>query len=234
MTTVTTTRTRKRRTRRRGKKVSKPVKEYVKKAILREQEIKYIYKFNTGGTAGPLRPDTAPLDATRIGVLNEMQQGTSGLTRIGDRIRVRRIQIWFKMDAVMDAANIRMMLIRDRKPNGALPTSALIFENSTLADVNPVYAMYNEDQIPSRFTILKDKVYTVNVYGGATDRIEKKIYHWDIRLKHPKPTIYSGNAGTIADILENSYLLAWMSDWPAAAGSRPNLFINYKMHYEDL
>lgn len=221
-----------RRFRKKGK-VPKKIREYVRKTIVKESELKYIFNFNPGGTAAPLRPDTS-YPAAPGEVLNRMQQGSAGTQRIGDRIKVRRIQIWFKIDAVTDPALVRLMLVRDLKPNGAHPTSALLFESSNLADTNPVYAVLNEDQTPSRFHVLRDQVYKVNVFGGATDRAEKIVGYWDVRIKNPKPTIYSGNAGTIADILENAYHLIWFSDWVAGAGSRPNLFYNARLHFEDI
>lgn len=235
-TTVTSGNMGRGRFRRRGRrfkrraKVAKPIREYVKKKLLTETELKYLTFANAGGTGAPLRPSTTFDNDT----LNELQQGTASFNRVGDKIRVRRIQVWFKMDAVTDASLIRIMLVKDLKPNGANPTNALLFEDANLATVNPVHALYNQDNLNTRFKFIRDQTYQVNVYGGATDRVEKKVVKWDIHIPTSKPTIYTGNAGTIADILENAYHLIWYSDWPAAAGSRPNLFYYCILHYEDL
>lgn len=110
-----------------------------------------------------------PVATPAIISLTNMAQGLTDITRIGDSIKARFLQLRLKFTPLFSAVasnHIRMMLVIDKSINAATPVNTLtlanLFQNS--ADIlSPI----NKDQ-GDRFVILKDKQIILNNLGAGT------------------------------------------------------------------
>lgn len=139
-------------------------------------------------------------------LMNGLVQGTSAVTRIGQRIIIRSIllNILLYGQPVQPYSMLRFMIIQDKQPNGAIFTLGSLLENpaagsSTLSPLN-----YDNTK---RYKILWDKRFVLCNSANQEKFIKyyKKVYI---------PVEYNVfNAGTVADINKNSlYLLVINSD----------------------
>lgn len=151
-------------------------------------------------------------------------QGTSAITRLGSVISMYNIKFRAMIACNVAAASvIRVLIIRDKQPNGALPASAQIFFADKTA-ANSWYSGYDPTFVGPRFEVLMDRSKQLAIQGGATDQGEKTIMKW--RSKKPIKAVFNGNAGTIADIVKNDLLLCCYTD---VAANGP--FITFECTY---
>lgn len=118
-------------------------------------------------------------------------QGTTGITRIGDDILVNSIAFKGALklaDNETKGAYVRIMLVYDRRPNGAQATIGEVLHAGT-----PL-ALYNIDnEYRGRFQMLYDQIFNLNIEGQAQGLFKGFI-------KRKMHVLYNGNAGTIADL----------------------------------
>lgn len=134
--------------------------------------------------------------------LAAMPQGTTGATRIGDKITIETLA-WKLRLAVADTetlgASLRVVIVYDRKPLGAAATWQQVFH---LNDINALMNMDN--QYRGRFQVLYDQMFGLNV-AGEQMKFTKGF------LKANKKVLYNGNAGTVADIQYGHLFMMAMS-----------------------
>lgn len=93
-------------------------------------------------------------------------QGNGDSQRIGDRIRLKKIDINFMISPIVAAVGAtgtgcRILLVHDKQPNGAYPSATAIMNSaSILSNQNLVHK--------KRFTILKDIVHQMTWTGSTT------------------------------------------------------------------
>jgi len=198
------------------------------KRLNRYIETKHVDNQNLAGTITNV--------ATAI-VLNDIVQGNSGITRIGDRLHIKSVT--FKgifnislssgqADATVHYPKIRFILVIDRQPNGATPNLTDIL--SVSANTVPGTEFYHGRDWAkrSRFKILKEKIIRfpqlstqlLAAAGTTTGRIHEpygeKLWRFHHRFRGSGlRTDYFGNAGTIADITKNTLLLVYFSNTTA-------------------
>lgn len=154
-------------------------------------------------------------------------QGTAFANRIGTRVKVKSIQVQGYVanslaytqggpsDGIIPTFTVRVAVVLDYQPNGALPTITDIYLNT-----GPVTGL--NLNFRDRFKVLKQKTYvidpyivdtTTNMYASAVNQIKPiKIFK-----KCDIPVYFnSGNAGTVADLSSNAILLVCQSDAPTA------------------
>jgi len=146
--------------------------------------------------------DTAPKITSgattwTINVLNDVAQGTTAITRIGRKILMKSllVQGWVNLSS---PTVLRILIIYDRQPNGALPGATDVLTSNTLM------AAMNLDN-RDRFICLADIFPgddAENLTGNATNG-----FGWKRFIKMNLETIYGGNAGSIADINTGSLLI---------------------------
>ncbi len=123
-------------------------------------ELKYFDSFDTGTLGATLAPimnaDTS---------MNSPAQGTTALTRIGDKIIVRSINLRLTFRQPPTTATVlgttagnlvRVILLIDHQCNGTVPTVGDILTTTT--DTNS----FREMQTTARFTVLMDKFIVFN------------------------------------------------------------------------
>lgn len=144
-----------------------------------------------------INPGVSPV----ITLLNGLTQGDDISNREGRQIRLKSVDISqaYSMNGAAFGTIIRMMLVLDKQPNGAVFNSADLLQNTdTVA--------FRQLDNRRRFLILEDRKYTISSTGPIIgyDRVYKEI---DI-----KTTYDDSNAGTIADIETNALYLLFISN----------------------
>jgi len=144
-------------------------------------------------------------------------QGNASNSRFGDKIVMHSIQWRFRVNSSATLP-IRVILLYDAQPNGALPTSP-----QPLTALR-VEAMKDPDT-RHRFTIIRDWYLTnkVGVYVSAND--EKHDGVQTGLTKFSEESYFTGNAGTIADIRTGSYILCYYD------GAADNQAITYEFRF---
>lgn len=138
-----------------------------------------------------------------IQCLNPLSQGTTSLTRTGDTVLAKYIVIKGHQSYNNAACLSRFILVLDKEPDGALPA---VTDVLTTADIGGHINLQNSN----RFVIMKDWFAEVNNVGKYYTPIEVILnlnFHCGYAL---------GNAGTIADIEQNSILFIQISNTAGA------------------
>lgn len=207
--------------RRKGRKVARI--STVKRMISRREESKFGYS-----SGGPTAVTTgAPTMAIVFGFMN---QGAANTQRIGQKITCHSMQFRLACDCnVAGASRIRVLIVRDKQTNGALPASA----QDWFMDKNAAtswYSLYDPSTVGPRYEILCDKSRQLNIGGGNAQTPLKSMISWRMKRK-PFSVVYNiGNAGTIADINKNSILLCVYTD---AVANGPSYVFDFAAKYKD-
>jgi len=107
---------------------------------------------------------TAPAGGTQITLLNGIQTGTGFFNRIGSRIEMKSLRIrgfiYYALTSIQDA--VRIIVVYDRQPTGALPTIANLLQGrdqvgTTQTAGSSEINLDNRD----RFTIVRDHRITI-------------------------------------------------------------------------
>lgn len=135
-------------------------------------------------------------------------QGTDVQDRIGDSIRpIKTIIRGNIFNSSTDVSNhIRLILVRDISTSGVFPALGdLLNLGIGVSLVDPSYANYNTQTVPSRFKILYDKNFSTSLNGRNT-------VSFKISKKLGQRSTYSANTGAITDLQDNQYWLFQVSD----------------------
>lgn len=147
---------------------------------------------------------TAASGGGAIQCLNALSQGTSEGNRVGARTKNRWLILkgLVQLPATSTGDVYRLAVVLDHECFGGLCTYTQVF------DTGSVYSLpnYNNAQqgMAKRFTFLADRTIALNPQStpGAGNGVIQVPFELRIPLKFD--TQYSGNAGTIGDIVKNS------------------------------
>lgn len=199
-------------------KVPKKIQKYVKQKLDSKIEDKYL-----GFIGGPATAGTGGVTA----IMNVVPQGVAVQQRIGNRIKCKSTEIFGICGAGSTPTRLRFILVWDKTPHqNPLLLTDLLGSAGTL-----VYSVYKFENVPDRFIILKDVTYAMNIYGGGTDRIEPRHFHWKVNLRG-RQTVFDGTSGTYLDIVEGALSLVMISD-NSTAGQSPSFAFTANTIYED-
>lgn len=210
----------------------KNIKKSIKK-INNEVELKYAdvvvgaTTFDTGGS---------------ISLLNSVDVGNTEYTRSGTDIRATSIQlrITIKCDPSQTAVTtitpaVRLMLVWDSQPNGAVPILASTAAIPGILDnriISLYLAPYNR-VTQKRYKILHDKLYDMNsmTSSTATPFLTWGDRHIRIKLPLGRTIKYDSTGGGIADITTNSlYFIAISS----VTADMPSYILGSRMYFKNL
>lgn len=149
--------------------------------------------------------------------LNLVQPGSASYNRVGRKIFNKSVRLTgvaqyayrpVTTTASTHGAPLRMVVVWDKQPSGALPTFDDIF-GVTLQDGTEQSTVYSPPRYDnmSRFQVLRDKIIECNpdmlaATGGTVNNVLPS-YHFDEYIKlGNRTTVYSGQSSpaTIADI----------------------------------
>lgn len=173
-------------------RLSKYLRAYVGKRIEAAAEPKHVYSTLNTTTASA---------ATYL-QLTTIPQGTTDITRIGDQIKLKRLQMTFNLGAG-DPTNIIRILIFQWNLT-TTPTDAEVFED-TSSVVGQLAGTVCRDSIHGRkLTVLRDlKVALNNV------NYPNKYFSVNVPLRRCRKVAYVGGSSTVA--VGNIYMM-YMSD----------------------
>lgn len=133
-------------------------------------------------------------------LLNGLATGTDRTDRIGDSVKFsfEMLRIKATIHASATGTTIRVILLRDKQTNAALPTASQLFESSTNI-LSPLSLTWGK-----RYMIYCDKWVKLN------QDFPEKTFFCKRRLKfHTK---FGGNSTAITDVSTNSFVLVLWSD----------------------
>lgn len=197
---VFTKRVKKRRQQQRRMKELRSTKQVARRALRMVRQIKkgierkLIQTVETNSNIGSTPTRTLISGVTR---------GDSAVERDGSQITMVNIRFkaLLKKHASATNTNVRLMLVQDSQTNGANFATADLLSDTSADDC--LVSTRNLDNM-KRFRVLMDRLYHLN----DTSPSAYITYYKDLKIK----CRYSGNAGTIADINDNSIFLVEMSD----------------------
>lgn len=142
-----------------------------------------------------------------------MSQGDADGTREGDRIGLRNIDHrskWVLNSGTHIASSTcRELFFIDTQNAGATPAVTDVLQAQ---DVNSPRNWDNR----LRFKIISDRRFVINagVYGDGTGAPAEKIRQFKKRYKTGHTVMYTGNAGTVADLRKGAVFVMQLSDSP--------------------
>ncbi len=173
-------------------------------------------------TAATYVDDAFEQDTTGAGAgfvcFNQIVQGTTGLTRIGNKYTITQIDIHFalKLNGSNKYNSARMLCVYDKFPNGLAPSlsdilislgigTALNFESM----INPLHS--------DRFKILYDRVFDLD--SDYKDQINVKH-----RIRKRLPVQCQASTGAITDLSRGAlYMIGGSQEYAGAAGATTSI-----------
>lgn len=160
--------------------------------------------------------DTTNTNASSF-TLNLVRPGTASYNRVGRKIQLLSVRLrgFFQLNVIGATTTgqyvgnqVRMVVVYDKQPSGAVPAFDTIFGHTDQAGTeSSIYLDPVKYDNMSRFQILKDTVIDMNLTanndnGGTTDEIQQ-VYAFDEYVKlGGRETVFSGQSSpcTIADV----------------------------------
>lgn len=144
--------------------------------------------------------------------LNSLSQGTTGSTRVGQKILMRTLQMSARVVNTAAAdQTVRVAIVLDRQNNGAAPTGATLYSQIYAAATDQ--ALRNIGNM-SRFKVLYDMKMNVR---SVNDDSNMRLLRFYKKLYIPA-TYNTGNAGDSTDIQTNAvYIVLYGTEAAATA-----------------
>ncbi len=170
-------------------------------------------------------------------------QGTGIDQRIGKAVHVMKIKVnWFlsitsqsSQSTADPCTPIRLILVMDKQTNKATITGAQLMQS----DTTPVGGLFTFQNVNNfgRFQVLKDKTFimhapTLTVLNATTIEqsgigLRGKMSH---TFKTPLRVRFDGSAGTVADIIDNSFHILCSTSSTALA---PTLYYRSRVTFKE-
>lgn len=209
----------------------KKLKRAVRK-IQRSIETKYYAK------------QAAPANIDNIGVLsaplNAMVQGTTGITRVGDKITCTSIHLRIILSLSTARTNfnwIKLALVWAKNIRGITPTAADIY--STDQYTNWPSLAYRSKNHTDQYFVLKEKHVQLDQQYTAAALIQSvrpfmRIIDWNVKLRGKfRQTVFIANtADQFAAIQSGALFLIAIAD-ATATSVYPTFAFNERLYYRD-
>lgn len=158
-------------------------------------------------------------------LLNGCTRGDGNDNREGNNIRMKSVYVRLHNIMSQDASSVfsvcRLMIILDKQPNAATPSTANVLENTSVPVASPLEKDYS-----TRFDVLWDKVITMSK-TGAEGRFVKKYIPLDIKVRYNE-----NNNGDITDINTNALYFCIVTN-ATAATLEPSFYSNVRLRFVD-
>jgi len=161
-------------------------------------------------------------DPTTINTLFAPVMGTNFNQRIGRKVQVKSIRIRGFINVAKQtnqvASNegtcIRLIIFQDQQTNGtqAQGEQVILSSNDLGSVAGPAISMFQNAENFGRFRVLKDKTYRLQDPNFSWDGTNMEVnglvipFKYTFKFRKPVPVQFNqGNAGTIADVVTNSW-----------------------------
>lgn len=159
--------------------------------------------------------------------LTLIPQGTTDVTRIGNKVLVKNINIHLGITlddqttvAFMDGY-VKYTVYLDRQTNGAAAAYTDIYESATFSSFR------NLDNV-DRFEILKEAWLHIPCNAASTTHTVEANLKWNWHKKCEIPVHFSATTGVITELRSNSIGVCWIS-----AGSIENIASTARIRFID-
>ncbi len=159
---------------------------------------------------------TAPSAAGTWNVFTLPAQGSTAVTRVGDRARIQHLEIGyhFALSAAGLSDSLRWIILQEKGLSGATPTTT-----GVLAQANPVSPYtYNAREL---YEVLHDELFHMAISGDTAivnGRIIVKPRIQELRFQSASTTVYSGQLYMLllcynnTNITESTISRIWFED----------------------
>ena len=190
-------------------------KAFVKKAIQKDDETKYLETASTG------------LSIDYNGTVTDLSviaQGTTDGQRIGDKVKLRGIRLQMILNIGDVTQHIRIMIVqfRGNTQTAGAPTIGQVLVPTTLGTINAPIANRVWD-LTQQFNVLYDKIYTLEGVSKPVVHIRRTI-----SIKYAKRLISYYQALTTG---ANKIYLMMVSD--SGAATHPTAQFQIRLMYDD-
>lgn len=219
--------------RKKARITGKPYRIYSKKTEIKTKD-------TTNNTAvGVYTPYYATFDSNGI-ICNQIRQGSDYNERIGNKIRVKSIQISaycfpsIPSDATRPIFSpIRCLVVYDKQSNGNTFTNTGFFlDNSfVLGFQDPAFAERYKVLVNSRQTMTH---YPTATGPGETDTSTLCFEEYR-KFKRPLDVLYNANTGTVGDLQTGAIWCIFYSDTPNTGVTNNRITVHYdiRIRYYD-
>lgn len=207
-------------------RVSKAVKKYVKAKLDADVEDKYFVtnQLNVAGAGGPVDNHLGSFQN-----LTGMVQGLTNITRLGNRITPKSLDIWVQARhtqiGVAGDTLVRVLIFMDHDIEAVQPTALEVLNSTSDATTNFVISPYIENNVPRRFTIMLDRLLKLELNGSPLAHLHHRFNKSDLRQ-----ITFNTNASIIGRGTVRSLLL---SQHPDNDADIPEVGIQSRLVYED-
>jgi len=194
------------------------------------------------------------LTTVQVTLLNTIAEGSSFYQRVGRKTHLKYISLkgWIRPSnlnaAAITRSTIRYVIVYDRSPQGAVPSYADIFQDTSAGGANSssVNSGPNMDN-KFRFAILRDRIHEAPPLGvnGAVPAVPQPFLSVDVTgdskysfnctefIRTNATTQYSGPNGTIGDVRVGAIYLVTFSDTDANANAAWVVDARCRIRYTD-
>lgn len=170
--------------------------------------------------------DNNPANNTSIAVFNNVAQGVSGFERIGRSVRAKRIEFQYMVQPYVLPAlanRVRVAIVRDKHPDGNIPTFATIFAsiNGVGTITSDVESFINPDE-RERFQVIYSRLFSTASVDATGVILRENMSSTNLSgsfTYSPKCIVdYKGTTTSMADIQSNAfYVIAFCKDTTSAS-----------------
>ena len=232
----------KRPARRRSYRRKVPLRSYIAR-VSRQVNVKAAelkcFTLDLSGAASwtPNLAAGAELNATWsfVSVMAGLVQGTNVTQRLGNQIRVINIELWLELypnqtgTSMQDGAACRVVLFKFKDPRGSLPN--MTGTGPQIFDANRYMTGRNINDLRS-FAMQEDFTHQMVAFAAApATSTAGPRFSKCVTVRINSNFDYSGNAGTISDLITNDYVVGVCAD---AAGCCRIGTLYSKVWYKDL
>lgn len=175
--------------------------------------------------------------AGELTLLNNIDQGTTDLTRVGDDIYGTSIQfrsLISGIGTVLDSVIVRHIIFWDAQCNSAVPSVSTLLDTSVITTA--IYAPYNQDY-QKRYKILYDKTFTLTPQTllnfvpatGTSSTVNKVAKFSRKKVKLGRQIKYNGTGSGISNLITNSLYSVWMTN----SGTNLSCTTGYRFYFKD-
>jgi hypothetical protein len=191
------------------------------------KDVKYLkglVNTETKFVSNSIGPTTVQNTSWQNEYISGLTQGDEYFQRDGNSVRVKKISANIKIENLglgNTAQTIRLILVRESAPRGALPSMSEVFV--TPASGNLVLSKYNPLEMTG-YSILFDKKYTVT-------KADRPVIYDTFFKAADFHMEYNGTTATISDQTKCSLTWFFISDQPTS--NRPEITIESRVNYID-
>lgn len=201
----------------------KPYKKSRKSLQTKYQKVtKKYYDFETNPTLVNIG-NAAPM----LYCLNDMAQGTTENTRIGDNIKMHSMDVRVRCTTENTEAerngSLRVYIVQDRQTNGAAPGGD-VFSNAT-APISLVNL-----KLSKRYKVLGDRVWDIPFQDNQSNN-QTALFTWKQKLSFT--TMFSGAGAGFVNVQTNSLFLIIEKDNCAGAVQNQKVQVSSRVTYSD-